>query len=320
MDKLLEINNLCVKIKDRLHGDFFAVRDLSLNIDKGSALGIVGESGSGKTVTALAVMGLASKDSRISGEGINFCGRNLLELNQKDYAKIRGRDMSMIFQDPVTGLNPLMKIGRQVEESLLLHTDLTPEQIKSETINMMSYTGLKDAAKLYNAYPHQLSGGMRQRVMIAAAIIAKPKLIIADEPTTALDSTTQTQILNMFKKFKEENQTSLMFISHNFGVINYISDYIAVMYQGYVMEYGDKEHITENPLHPYTKALIKCIPTEGMKGRALFSIKNDFSSKYADNHCPFFSRCDYADKKCTESFEAKHIDGRYIRCARIGEI
>ena len=320
MDKLLEINNLSVKINDRINGDFFAVKNLSLSINKGSALGIVGESGSGKTVTALAIMGLESKDSRVMGDGINFCGRNLLGASQKEFAEIRGKDISMIFQDPVTGLNPLMKVGKQIEESLTLHTDLTPEQIKSETIDMMNYSGLKDAENLYNAYPHQLSGGMRQRVMIASAIIARPKLIIADEPTTALDSTTQTQILNMFKKFKEENQTSLMFISHNFGVINYISDYIAVMYQGHVMEYGDKNHITKTPLHPYTQALIKCIPTDSMKGEPLFSIKNDFSHKDADIHCPFFSRCDYANEKCQKPFDTQHLDGRYVRCARIGEI
>ena len=320
MDKLLEINNLSVKIKDRINGDFFAVRNLSLSIDKGSALGIVGESGSGKTVTALAVMGLASKDSRPEGDGINFCGKNLLDLSQKEYAAIRGKDISMIFQDPVTGLNPLMKIGKQVEESLLLHSRLTPLQIKEEALNMMGYTGLKDAENLYNAYPHQLSGGMRQRVMIASAIISRPKLIVADEPTTALDSTTQTQILNMFKKFKEEHQTSLMFISHNFGVINYISDYISVMYRGFVMEYGDREHITKAPLHPYTRALIKCIPTENMKGTPLFTIKNDLGNDADDIHCPFYSRCDYKCEKCQKPFEGQYLDGRYARCARIGEI
>ena len=320
MEKLIEISNLSVKMKDRINGDFFAVNKLSLSIDKGSVLGIVGESGSGKTVSALAVMGLTSKDSMVSGDGIDFCGTNLLTLNQKEFSAIRGKDISMIFQDPQTGLNPLMKVGRQVEESLMLHTDLTPSQIKDEAINMMGYTGLKDADSLYNAYPHQLSGGMRQRVMIASTIIARPKLIIADEPTTALDSTTQMQILNMFKKVKEENQTSLMFISHNFGVINYISDYIAVMYQGYVMEYGDKDHITKDPLHPYTKALIKCIPSEKMKGKPIFTIKNDFSNERENIACPFLKRCDYACEKCTSDFNGKYIDGRYVRCTRIGEI
>ncbi|MDL2248474.1 ABC transporter ATP-binding protein [Tyzzerella sp. OttesenSCG-928-J15] len=320
MNNLLEIENLSVKIKDRIHGDFFAVKNISLSLSEGSVLGIVGESGSGKSVTALAVMGLNSKDSFIDSGKINFNGSNLFNLSSKELLNIRGKDISMIFQDPMTGLNPLMKIGSQVEESLLLHSSLNKAERKNAALETMAYTGLKNVENLYNAYPHQLSGGMRQRVMIASAIAARPKLIIADEPTTALDSTTQTQILNLFKRMKEENNTSIIFISHNFGVINYISDFIAVMYRGHLMEYGKREEIILSPMHPYTKALIKCIPAADKKGKPLLSIKNDSGAAFDENACPFSGRCDYFKPSCATAYKGKYIGERFVGCVQAGEL
>lgn len=261
-EKLLEINHLNIEFHDHDLPET-VVEDLSLSMTKGEILGIVGESGSGKTMSALAVAGLLNrKDMRKSGE-ILFSGENLLTCERKRLREFQGKDISVIFQEPMTSLNPVLKIGMQIEESLRLHTDLAGEERRERALSYMKEVELKD--EVYDQYPHELSGGMRQRAMIAAAMVCEPALLIADEPTTALDVTVQEQIIELLLRLNQEKQTAILFISHDLSLVRKLCHRVIVMEKGKMVEEGQTEEVFLHPKHPYTVQLIKAIPKIGKK-------------------------------------------------------
>ena len=260
---VLEINHLNIEFHDHERPET-VVEDVSLKIKKGEILGIVGESGSGKTMTALAIAGLLSrKDIEKSGE-IIFEGKNLLTCDRKELREVQGDDIAMIFQEPMTSLNPVLKIGVQIEESLRLHTDLDKEERKKRALKLMDEVELD--AEVYDKYPHELSGGMRQRVMIAAAMICGPKILLADEPTTALDVTIQEQIVELLQKLNKEKGTTILFISHDLSLVKKLCERVVVMEDGKMVEVGLTEDIFYHPKEAYTKKLIASIPQVKRKG------------------------------------------------------
>lgn len=239
----------------------FAVDGISFQLGEGEILGLVGESGSGKTVTAMSICGLLDF-RRLHAEGeILLCGQDILHADHHALRRLQGNTVCTVFQDPMSSLDPLMQIGKQVEESLRIHTDWNSKQRKARALQAMEQAGLHDVEQIYRKYPHELSGGMRQRVMIAAAIVTNPKLLIADEPTTALDVTTQQQILRLLKQLNQENHMAILFISHNLQVVRRLCANVAVMQHGKIVEQGNVEAIFHAPQHAYTRALIDAIPT-----------------------------------------------------------
>ena len=302
MNELLRVENL--------HTYFFtenrvikAVEGVSLTVNEGEVVGVVGESGCGKSITALSIMKLVPSPGRYVNGRVYFKGRDLLQLPEKELQKIRGKEISMIFQEPMTALNPVFTVGYQIEEVLKVHTKLDTVERKKKVLEIMAKVGLPDPEKRYKEYPHQLSGGLRQRVMIAMALVMTPPLVIADEPTTALDVTIQKQILGLIKNLKEEFGLSMIFISHDMGVIKEIADRVYIMYAGKVVEEGTKKEIFENPLHPYTKGLILSIPPVNFeeKKKPLQSIPGvvpDPSNKPLG--CFFHPRCESVMDICKE--------------------
>ncbi len=277
MNPLLEIKNLSVEFKTE-EGLVKAVNDVSFSIPKGKTVGLVGESGSGKSVTSLCTMGLlASPPGRITGGKILFEGRDLLKLSEKEMRKVRGNKISMIFQEPMTSLNPVFTVGYQIVEAIRLHQKLNKKQAWEKATELLYEVGIPNPAQRVKAYPHELSGGQRQRVMIAMAIACEPDLLIADEPTTALDVTIQKQILELMAKLKEEHDMSLLFITHDLGVIGDIADDVVVMYQGDKVEEGSAHNIFKKPQHPYTKGLLACRPSLDKNYNRLATV-SDFMS------------------------------------------
>ena len=259
-EKLLEVKNLKTYFYTD-EGVVKSVDDVSFDVEKGKTLGIVGESGCGKSITSLSIMQLVeTPPGKIVGGEIIYQGENLLEKNKDQMRKIRGGEIAMIFQEPMTSLNPVFTVGKQIMEALRLHTDLDKEKAKERAIEMLKLVKIPLPEKRFNEYPHQLSGGMRQRVMIAMALSCNPKLLICDEPTTALDVTIQAQILDLINELKEKLGTSVMMITHDLGVIAEVADDVMVMYAGKVVEYGSADDIFESPKHPYTSGLMNCIP------------------------------------------------------------
>ncbi len=257
---LLNIDKLSVVFHDR-ETAFEAVDDVSLQVDKGEIVGIVGESGSGKSMTAHALMGLIKRsDVQVSGKA-EFDGVDLLKLSREELRGYQGEELSIIFQEPMTSLNPTMKIGKQVEESLRIHTDLSREERKARALEAMELAELDDPESLYDKYPHQLSGGMRQRVMIASALVLRPQLLIADEPTTALDVTIQAEILKTLKEINRKEGTAILFISHDLGVIRNLCQRVIVMQKGLIVEEGPVDQVFYHPREDYTKRLIASRPT-----------------------------------------------------------
>ena len=257
---LLNIDKLSVVFHDR-ETAFEAVDDVSLQVDKGEIVGIVGESGSGKSMTAHALMGLIKRsDVQVSGKA-EFDGVDLLKLSREELRGYQGEELSIIFQEPMTSLNPTMKIGKQVEESLRIHTDLSKEERKARALEAMELAELDAPESLYDKYPHQLSGGMRQRVMIASAIVLRPQLLIADEPTTALDVTIQAEILNTLKEINRKEGTSILFISHDLGVVRHLCQRVVVMQKGRIVEEGPVDRVFFHPQQEYTQRLIASRPT-----------------------------------------------------------
>ncbi|MEH7123009.1 ABC transporter ATP-binding protein [Bacillus sp. JJ1773] len=260
MEKILKINNLRVSFMSRDH-EFEAVRGVSFEVRKGETLGIVGESGSGKSVTARSIMRLLPSPPSFMKDGeILFQGENLAHKTEKEMEHIRGRDISMIFQDPMTSLNPTIRIGKQIAESLIKHQKLSKKEAKNQAIELLKLVGIRDSETRYNQYPHEFSGGMRQRVMIAIALACRPTLLIADEPTTALDVTIQAQILNLMKNMQERFGTSIILITHDLGVVAGMCDRVVVMKNGEIVETGTTEEIFESPKHPYTLKLLNALP------------------------------------------------------------
>lgn len=262
---MLEVNHLRVTFHDRAE-PFTAVRDFSLRMKRGEIVGVVGESGSGKSMTALAIMGLLRRSAVTVSGSISFEGADLLKMPRRQLREFQGRALSMIFQEPMTSLDPAMRIGRQVEEALLIHTGMGPAERRARALEAMARAELPEPELLYDKYPHQLSGGMRQRVMIAAALVLEPELLIADEPTTALDVTIQAQILALLKKINQEQRTAILFISHDLGVVRRLCPRVLVMNQGVIVEEGPTNRVFLQPKAEYTKMLIASRPTR-MKRR-----------------------------------------------------
>ena len=259
-EKVLDVKNLKIDFHTYA-GDVKAIRNVSFHLNKGETLAIVGESGSGKSVTTRTIIGLLAKNAEIVGGEIDFHGKNLLATKEKDWRKIRGNEISMIFQDPMTSLDPTMKIGQQIAEPLIKHKGVSKKEAWKKALEMMKAVGIPDAEKRINQYPHQFSGGMRQRIVIAIALICEPEVLLADEPTTALDVTVQAEILDLMKDLQKKIGTSIIFITHDLGVVAGMADRVAVMYAGEILEYGSVDDIFYNPQHPYTWGLINSMPT-----------------------------------------------------------
>ena len=313
---LLEIKDLEVFFKSS-QGIVKAVNKANINTRDGKTTAIVGESGSGKSVTSLAIMGLLDKSSieKISGE-INFEGKNLLKSTPEELRHIRGNEISMIFQEPMTSLNPALKVGYQMSEVFRTHFKMDKKTAKEKSIEMIKKVEIPRPEEVYNSYPHELSGGMRQRIMIAMALSSSPKLLIADEPTTALDVTIQKEVLELMKKLKEDMNTSIIFISHDLGVVSDIADYVNVMYAGKLVERAKAEDIFKRPLHPYTRGLIKAIPSAHKKKDELYTIRGSVPNPIGlPDCCNFCDRCDEKMKICEEKApEEVDVDGQKVSC------
>lgn len=270
---ILSVKDLVIKF--RLRGDVLtAIRETSLDIYEGESLAIVGESGSGKSVFTKSFMGLVDGNGWIDSGSIMFEGEEISKYKtEKDWLKIRGKKIAMIFQDPMTSLNPLKTIGKQVQEAVELHQGLRKEEARKKVIEILEDVGIDEPERRYKEYPHEFSGGMRQRVVIAIAVACRPKILICDEPTTALDVTIQAQILNLLKNLKEKYHLTTVYITHDLGVVANVADRIAVMYAGDIVEIGQREEVFYNAQHPYTWALLSSLPQLGVKGEPLFSIK-----------------------------------------------
>ena len=316
MDNILNIRDLKVafQVKGKLA---YALDGINIDIPKGKIVGIVGESGCGKSMTAMSIMGLIKNPGKIVGGSIDFCGTELTKMSVRDYAKIRGKDISMIFQEPMTSLNPVVKVGKQVMEAIILHEKISKEEAKMRVIEIFNEVGIPEAEKRFNSYPHELSGGLRQRVMIGMAMICKPKLLIADEPTTALDVTIEAQILKLMKKLCESVGTSIIMITHNMGVVAEICDYVYVMYAGRVVESTLTKTLFNETAHPYTNGLLKSIPTIGKKQDRLYTIKGNVPNILnLPKGCRFVDRCDYAQDICFSSRPADEYikDNHMVSC------
>ncbi len=299
-DTILEIKGLKTHFLTD-SGQIPAVNGVDLYLKKGEILGIVGESGCGKSVTSLSIMQLVGHPGKIVGGEILFNGENLVNAKEKRMRQIRGNKIGMIFQEPMTSLNPVFTIGNQLIEAILIHNKISKKEARMRAIEMLNLVGLPRADELIDEYPHQLSGGMRQRVMIAMAMVCKPEILIADEPTTALDVTIQAQILELMKKLNKETKTSIIMITHDLGVVAEMCDRIAVMYSGKVVEEGDTKSLFKNPQHPYTKGLIESVPDVRTKKDRLFSISGSVPIPGSiKKGCHFAERCPYAFDKCRE--------------------
>lgn len=298
-ENVLEVKNLKTVFKSRGQ-EVQAVRGVGFSVGKGEIMGLVGESGSGKSVTMKAVIGILPDNATISSDSLKLNGKELSELSKDEYRKLRGKEMTMIFQDPMTALNPLKKIGKQLEEVILRHSDCTKQEAREKAIEMLRKVGIPVPEQRIKQYPHEFSGGMRQRVLIAMALACEPQLLIADEPTTALDVTIQAQILDLLKDLQEEYDTSIVLITHDMGVVATVCDKIAIMYGGLIMETGKTDEIFSNPKHPYTKALLRAIPSVDLKeGERLQSIEGlPPSLVNPPAGCPFAERCEYATDRC----------------------
>ncbi|MDR0434247.1 MAG: ABC transporter ATP-binding protein [Gracilibacteraceae bacterium] len=298
---LLEIKDLSVSFRTE-SGRVSVVRDVNLTLAAGEIIGLVGESGSGKSVLSFAVMGLLPPGSGFIDSGeILFAGRNLPALSRREMSGVRGREISMIFQEPMTSLNPVYSIGAQLDEVFVNHGDRDRKANRKRSIKLLERVGIPRAAEIARSYPHQLSGGMRQRVMIAMAMALSPKLLIADEPTTALDVTIQAQILRLIEQMARENGTAVIFISHNLGVIAQLCDVVAVMYSSQIVEITGAERLYQSPAHPYTKSLLECVPQIGMSGKRLNSIEGTVPHPGDEiSGCRFAPRCGEAEGRCRE--------------------
>lgn len=271
MEKLLEVKNLCVNFKT-YGGEVQAVRGVTFDLHKGETLAIVGESGSGKSVACKTIMRILSANGYIKDGEILFDGKDLTKLSESEMEKLRGKDIAMIFQDPMTSLNPTMTIGKQIMEGIVKHQGLSKEEAKAKAIELIDLVGISEPEKRFKQYPHQFSGGMRQRIVIAISLACNPKVLIADEPTTALDVTIQAQILELMKALQEKTEAALIFITHDLGVVANIADRVAVMYAGKIVEYGTSNDIFYNPQHPYTWGLLGSMPTLDIGDNDLYNI------------------------------------------------
>ncbi|MCM3665019.1 ABC transporter ATP-binding protein [Mesobacillus subterraneus] len=306
MDKVLEVKDLHVSFKT-YGGEVKAVRGVTFDLHKGETLAIVGESGCGKSVTSQSIMRLIPEPpGKFDGGAIIYKDNDLTKLKESEMRKIRGSDISMIFQDPMTSLNPTLTIGDQLTEGILQHMKLSSEQAKKVAIDMLDLVGIPSPHVRLKQYPHQFSGGMRQRIVIAMALVCQPEVLIADEPTTALDVTIQAQILELFRDIQKKTGVSIILITHDLGVVAQVADRIAVMYAGKIVETGTRREIFYNPQHPYTKGLLNSVPRLDVDGADLIPIGGtppDLFSPPAG--CPFTARCPYAMEVCDKMYPYK---------------
>lgn len=301
-ENLLEIKNLQTFF-DTDVGTVKAVNGVSFHIKKGETIGIVGESGCGKSMMSMSIMRLLPRNGKIASGEILYKGQDLAKLKISDMRKINGKEISMIFQEPMTSLNPVFTVGNQIEEVLLLHEGVNPAEAKKKAIEMIETVGIPRAEGVYKSYPHELSGGMRQRIMIAMALACNPALLIADEPTTALDVTIQAQILDLLRKMKSDFGMSIMLITHDLGVIAEMADYVVVMYAGKVVEQGPVKEIFAHPSHPYTQGLLKAKPTLTEEKDILYTIPGQVPILInLPESCYFADRCDRCTEKCRKGF------------------
>ncbi|MGX9135777.1 ABC transporter ATP-binding protein [Rummeliibacillus sp. JY-2-4R] len=297
-EMLLEVNHLQTNIYTE-NGVVKAVNDVSFSIREGQTVCIVGESGCGKSITALSLMQLTPENGKIEGGEINFDGKNLLHLSKKEIRRLRGNDIGMIFQEPMTSLNPVFTIGEQMIEPIQEHLLLSKKEAYKKAMELITMLGIPNAEKIVNRYPHELSGGMLQRIMIAIALSCQPKLLIADEPTTALDVTIQAQILDLLREVKEKFNTSILLITHDLGVVAEMADYVVVMYAGKVVEEGPVLELFENPQHPYTKGLLKAKPVIGERKERLYTIAGQVPNLVnLPEACYFADRCEHVMDIC----------------------
>ncbi|HIF9211906.1 TPA: ABC transporter ATP-binding protein [Photobacterium damselae] len=312
---LLDVKDLRVEFTTQ-DGIVTAVNDLNFSLNQGETLGIVGESGSGKSQTVFAIMGLLAKNGKISGRA-EFEGRNILNLPERELNKIRAEQIAMIFQDPMTSLNPYMKVSDQLMEVLMLHKEISKQQAFEESVRMLDAVKIPEARNRITMYPHEFSGGMRQRVMIAMALLCRPKLLIADEPTTALDVTVQAQIMELLNDLKQDFNTSIIMITHDLGVVAGSCDKVLVMYAGRTMEYGKINEIFYQPGHPYTEGLLKAIPRLDTEGEMLPTIPgNPPNLLNLPVGCPYQERCHRVSARCHQEAPilTPFADGRLRAC------
>ncbi|HIF9288349.1 TPA: ABC transporter ATP-binding protein [Photobacterium damselae] len=312
---LLDVKDLRVEFTTQ-DGIVTAVNDLNFSLNQGETLGIVGESGSGKSQTVFAIMGLLAKNGKISGRA-EFEGRNILNLPERELNKIRAEQIAMIFQDPMTSLNPYMKVSDQLMEVLMLHKGMSKQQAFEESVRMLDAVKIPEARNRITMYPHEFSGGMRQRVMIAMALLCRPKLLIADEPTTALDVTVQAQIMELLNDLKQDFNTSIIMITHDLGVVAGSCDKVLVMYAGRTMEYGKINEIFYQPGHPYTEGLLKAIPRLDTEGEMLPTIPgNPPNLLNLPVGCPYQERCYRVSARCHQEAPilTPFADGRLRAC------
>lgn len=314
-DSLITIRGLKVELMS-LYGLIYAVRNINLDIKNGVIHGIVGESGCGKSMTAKSILRLHDeKKTEYSGEILYKGEKDLLKMSKKELESIRGKEIAMISQDPMTALNPVVTIGKQIVEMIRLHEKVTKEEAKERAIDLLEKVGIQPGAERFKQYPFEMSGGQLQRVCIAMSLACNPKLLIADEPTTALDVTMQAQILVLLKKLQREMQSSILIITHNFGVVAEICDTVSVMYAGQVVETGGVREIFNHPMHPYTRDLISCIPKSGERNTKLTSISGQppqLNSKIMS--CPYASRCKLATERCFNEVPILHSVGENHEC------
>ncbi len=324
IDRLLEVKNLQITFKTYA-GRVQAVRGVNFHVNKGEVLGIVGESGCGKSVTSAAIMRiLPQPPAKYEGGEILLEGTDLLKLTEEEMCKLRGKDISMIFQDSMSSLNPTMTIGKQIAESLIIHQGKNKQEARDIAIKMLDLVGISNPDKRVDQYPHEFSGGMRQRAMIAIALACRPKLLIADEPTTALDVTIQAQIIKLMNNLRKELDTSIIIITHDLGVVAEMCDRIVVMYAGQIIEEGTAQAIFKNPSHPYTRALLDSVPSMEMsKDKVLEPVTGSPPDLFAPPEgCGFYARCKYAMKGCQKNlpelidlgcqFDDKHKAACYL--------
>ena len=313
---LLSVKNLSTEFPVK-KGIVRAVEDVSFDVDAGEILAIVGESGSGKSVTSLSVMGLLAEPGRVAAGSMEFEGRDLATLPEKDYRELRGNDMAMIFQEPMTSLNPVYRVGKQIVEAIRTHEKVSKKEARERAIDLLRKVGIPSPEKRIDDYPHQMSGGMRQRVMIAMALACNPKLLIADEPTTALDVTIQAQILDLLRRLRDDTGMAVLLITHDLGVVSETADRVVVMYCGQVVEEAEVRALFDHPMHPYTLGLLKSIPRlEDDDTKRLYMIKGMVPNPLEmPPGCHFSDRCDSCMDICrTQMPKLVDAGGRKVRC------
>ncbi len=321
MEPLLQVENLTIAFKEEKK-QTVVVEGVSFFANPGEVLCIVGESGCGKSVTALSILGLLSPNARIIDGRITFDGKDLLEISEKEMDRIRGNDITMVFQDVMNSLNPVLTIGNQLTEIIRIHMGYDKKAAYKYAIEMIKKVGLPDSKSIMKKYPHMLSGGMQQRIMIAMALTCKPKLIIADEPTTALDVTIQLQIMKLLVELQKEFHMSIVLITHDIGVVAELADRVIIMYAGQFMEEGPVYQIFDKPAHPYTRALLKSVPSiNDDLDKKLTSIKGTVPENYQElEGCRFFGRCPYGVPACKEKQVYYELEHRhFVRCHRSGK-